>query len=542
MAVLRPEIFKDAHDLVSLYKNNLAFRERFDMAIERNVNVAFKHRPLKLYFEILASVNKAKFGDAYKEIRGLVRHDREGIIKKTLLEVSQKDLHELTTHAKKSEDNINSTTYPDSEIEKINKAEGSATPAEKQKAHEKRLEETTFLGPFKKSIEEEKKVEVKEKIIPGEAPEHKKTYQPIPEEEIPIRHIYIEPARQIIEEAPVEVTEIPVRETGPALPNIPVRQPLSFAKSILSKETTAGAARAGTIAAEAGAKTVARLGVGTAVKAGGGMLAKLGASAVAGVGTGGIGFVVGAALTLASTFPDAFKRLMRELAYAVVAVMLLFVFMSMNRQGMNMNAFLPPYKIAEAALPTTPSPTAPLTPTPTPSVPAGVTARCPVSGGTISCGSVGTNYSACPGGHCSPTYRRQNPGLCEAYPATAYGMDILASAGSPVYIPTVKNPATGTISNVTCSFVYSEVGYQGQTIIQYKCSIDGDTASPRNYFYIQFHHLRNQIPPGPYQTGSIAGYVWDSGDHTHVQIGLNGVCQGASTSSCVAPESYLQCR
>lgn len=183
----------------------------------------------------------------------------------------------------------------------------------------------------------------------------------------------------------------------------------------------------------------------------------------------------------------------------------------------------------------------------TPTLPPIAGAVCPIPGGSISCGSIGygnPSDSGCLGGHCSPSYISINPTLCTDYPSTKYGVDIPQGAGLPVFIPTIKDPATGTVKTLTCTLVYSLPGDSGvQYINQFKCGIDGDTASPRNYFYIQFHHLNNYVPPGPYQTGSVAGTVFSSGgDHTHVQIGLNGACQGSTGSPpCVVPEQYLQC-
>lgn len=578
MAALKPEIIKDAHTLVSLYQTNPAFRERFDMAIARNVDVTYKHRPLKLYFEVLASTNKAKFNEPYKQIRRLVRHDPEGIIKKTLLDITQKDLRDLTFHVRQAEKNINSTDYPEKEIEKINKIEETAKNlTEKQENHSKRLEETDYLNIPKPPEEEKRPIliptpiihkRVEEKETPEIKKEERKTEQPAEFMNLPTAEAEVEKAPEEIsrpEEKPLE-TPLPSEEVAPSekipsaaprlrLPTAPPKErltagerfianPAPFTRNIFSKGAISGIARAGSLIAEGSAQTLAKAGVGAAARAGISVVAKLGLSAATGIATGGVGLVVGVLITAVTTFGNQIKSLGKLILQITVALVAAIILMFIWNWGEKMNSLLPPYTVGEAAgLPTatpTVSPTPSVSPTATPTPPTGVVATCPISGGGISCGSNGTNYYACPGGHCSPSYRAANPGLCETYPATAYGMDIAAGAGSAVSIPTVKDPRDNTVKNIECSFVYQEIGMQGQSINQYNCIIEGNPSG--DHFYIQFHHLRPFVPPGPYRTGSVAGYVWSGGDHTHVQVGLNGACQGSAISSCVRPEEYLQCR
>ncbi|MDD2822593.1 MAG: hypothetical protein PHQ59_00795 [Candidatus Daviesbacteria bacterium] len=572
MAALNQKLIEDTIHLVETYQKSTedsAFRRRFNSAIARDVNATYKNRPLKLYFEVLASINNPKYGESYKNIQRLVKHDDEGIISKALLRVDQNDLKHLYAAAK---DNTNSTKYPDKEIKDINNIEETIKdPNQKREAHKKRLEETSYLAVEKKTPTSSEIEKPEEKTGPGSSPEYKKSYNPATQEEKvrleaafnqtrpevsqnvlvgpsgePIRNIYSE-------EPPQEIFEPTSSEPdSSSLPQIPdfggISRTTNFAKNIFkggeAVETLgaeAGVRMAAGKAAVAGAeKVIAKAGAGTATRIGAGLLARAGFTAAAGAAATGVGVPVAIIITLVTAFGSQIKKLGKLLLQVTVAITCAFILMFFWNWGEKMNSLLPPYTVGEAAeLPTvtpttTPSPTGP-NPTPAP----GVTANCPISGGNISCGSQNTNYYACPGGHCSLAYRRSTPineTNCNRYPATAYGMDILASAGQVVSIPTIRD-TDGTVRNLECSFVYQDAS--GEAINQFNCIAVGSTISPPDHYYIQFHHLRAVIPSGPYRTGSPAGYVLN--DHTHVQIGRNGVCQGTSISSCIVPEETLQC-
>jgi len=140
-------------------------------------------------FELLSLIETSSedgsfVGEDYKKISRLVRHDTQGIIQKTILRVTTRDFLDLDLHARKAEKDINTTDYPETEINKINGAEESAkNSTEKAKKHKERLDTTTYLGGAKKVVTPKEEEEKEVKTEPGSSPEHKKSYKPASEEE-----------------------------------------------------------------------------------------------------------------------------------------------------------------------------------------------------------------------------------------------------------------------------------------------------------------------------------------------------------------------
>lgn len=495
MAALKPEIIRDTIELINLYKKNPAFRERFDLAVERNVNATFKLRPLKLYFEVLAS-SSPKYKDEYAQVSRLVRHDTEGIIKNTLMGVTVKDLQNLYFNADKAEDKVNSTSYPEAEIEKINKIEDTATtPDQKQAEHQKRLDETNYLKPAEKIPVMEKAEEIKtaeateEKPTPGASPEYKKSYQPASEEEKarleaalnqPRREIPIsvlvgpggEPIRNIRPEPVISKPELEAPEEerptkgAPSIPKTPsfrtvtrtrefISSPTTFIRNIFRRggvERIGARVAAGRAATTAISRTAIKVGASTVAKAGAGIIARLGISTVLstvfGIATGGIGLIIGIAVTLITTIVTTFSKQIKDffklILWSAAGVLLFMVFMFFSNWGMKMNSLLPPYKIAFAEPAPSISPSPSVSPSPSPSItptPGANTATCPLqNSGGISCGSYGSNYSGCPGGHCSNSYNAGLPPANQCSPSDSrlpHSIDVAASAGTLVYLPSI---------------------------------------------------------------------------------------------------------
>jgi hypothetical protein len=584
VAALNPRLIEDTIHLIETYQRSgegSAFRRRFDMAIARDVNATYKNRPLKLYFEILASTNEEKFGDSYKDIRRLVKHDNEGIIKETLLKVSPNDLNNLADHLEQAKENINSTTYPKEEVDDINKIEAdSKDRIQKRIAHAKRLDQTEYLAVTKKTPKEIEKEEeeAEAETGPGSSPEQKKSYSPATEEEkarlmaalntpkkeVP-KNILVgprgEPLITIPQERLIEPEEITFepRALEPTTPSLPQTPDLGFARRIIKtgkvtetagaaeagisfttgRVAATGAARAGVIAAEGGARAVARLGAGAAARTGAGVLAKLGFSAATGIATGGVGLVIGLAITAVTTFGDQIKKLGKLVLQVTIAIFCVFILMFFGNWGEKMNSLLPPYSIGEAAgLPTatptgaiTPTPTGPITPTPEAAI-----ASCPIPGGTITCGSLSTPRGGC--AHCSAAYKStsfyrdtcdrdingriiENRCLCDKYPATSTGLDIAGAGGTPIILPSINNHI------VVWTHLSPEEGNSNQAIQKFT-GIDQTTEQS---YYLQFHHTK----PGSGRSGqsgqvgaNICSTTACGEEHVHVQIGNSGNSPGST--------------
>lgn len=531
MAVLNQSLFQDTDSLIRLYQTMAAFRERFDLAVKRSVNVTYKHRPLKLYFEVLASSNAAKFKEAYQKIRGLVKQDVDGIIKQTLLRVTPKDLHDLSLHAKKAkEENVNTTTYPDKEIEKINKIEeSSANPEQKQAAHQKRLEKTTFLA-IAKSIPELKETKEIEKESAQPASEEEKVIflAPLSSHEETITAPEVKEQQFVSEPGPEE----PYRSSTPSSPSFGTVSRIRnlFSRGGGAAEKIGARAEAEIVtgkAAVAGAeKLIVKAGVGAAVKAGtikaSGFLVKLGISAVTGVATGGVGFVVNIAAFAVTSLSGQMKQLGKLLLQITIGLACFILFMFFANWGTKMSAWLPPYEVAEAAPPG-------VSPSPSPSIsppPGADTVSCPlIPHNTISCGSLGTNYGSCIGGHCGPNY----PTCQDSEKARLiHSIDVPAAAGTTVILPTINRSQTTWAYNGFNTFL--DEGNGGGVRLSFTASIDGDIWQ----LYLTHVILPTTSPlvvGNNYQSGGPVATI--AKDQIHVNISKNGVW--------IDPESLGMC-
>lgn len=303
MAALKPEIIRDTLELINFYQKNLAFRKRFDLAVKRNINVTYRSRPLKLYFEVLASVNSAKYKKPYHQVRRLIRQDNEGIAGKVLKEITPKDLANLNQVAKKAEKNINATEYPEAEIEKINQIEQIKSSSEKRETYQKRLEESTYLADTQPQ--------------PSQTP----TSGP----------------PQIVQKISKKVLE-PAKKTV---------NKMAFTKSLV------GGAE----------KTLAKLGLGTAARTAVSFAAKIGLSALTGVATAGVGFVIGVVITAITTFGSELKKLFKYILWITIGLVVFIMAMFVFQRGMKQNSLLPPYEIGMLSRTPTITPTpGPITP------------------------------------------------------------------------------------------------------------------------------------------------------------------------------------
>lgn len=525
MAALKPVIIRDTIELINLYKKNPAFRKRFDAAVKINVNATYKYRSVKLYLEVLASVNFPKYREPYQKVRMLIVHDDEGLVGKTLMTVNPKDLSILGLAANKAEKGINTTQYSDKEIEKINQIENSVKAhTQKKAAYQERLNKTEYLTPAQTTTEPEK--------------------QPTTAQQ-PLRQLPSTP----------EKTSSPLRSTPDlsgnrswstrfrSLFNRGVTKEVgvtTVTEGVVAKAGTRFAA--GRVVTAGVGKLAAKLGVKTIAKAAIGIAAKLGVSLVTGIATAGVGLAVGVIIIIITTFPGLIKKLFKTIFWIVVGVIAFVVFVFISQRGIKMNSLLPPYSVgfAEPLPSSSPSPTPSGSPTPSITPPGGAVALCPIPGGIIACGPskpVFTNYSNCNQGHCAGDYGY--PSWC-SYPGTSYAIDIPGAIGQSVLIPSITDPATKQVHPLDCIYVGPYVAEQ--IITQFSCK---DTVTGSSV-WIQFHHLQNNysVAVGTKKvSGDSGGNIArdpDGYNHVHVQIGLNGGC-GSDSSGCVAADQYLQC-
>lgn len=154
---------------------------------------------------------------------------------------------------------------------------------------------------------------------------------------------------------------------------------------------------------------------------------------------------------------------------------------------------------------------------------------CPISNGTITCGSNFSTTNSCQ--HCSASYIggdsvRQN--TCQSFPGTFYAIDILGNSLQEITLPKINGQM------VEWEWISQENTTQG--VIQKYAGTNIETNAK---YYLQFHHAeggsQNQ---GTHYSGEIAGRICRSGcDHVHIQIGLGGRDQ--SGTSWVDAEQYL---
>lgn len=425
MAALNPEIIKDTKSLISLYQGNTRFKTAFDRIVANNINAIYKGRPVKLYVEVLANVSSTYKRD-YDQVKRISLHDKEGKVGELFKKIKPNDFFLLDAATRAAQQNLNNTSYGDKEVEQINKIEADAkNNKEKREAHQQRLEselsekqeeekaepetktesEKEQAGEHKAEEVETKPATEQEKkqatpIVPGENPEHKKSYNPAsqeekarveailnqPKEEIP-KEVFISPTGKVLikpakiqEEVPQHILvgpsgepirnirpetepesqqeisevipdirpEVQFEPSGqPSIPSIPnISRPSGFKQFISSPRASVnnffrGSASAGKVVATGAGKAVGKMGIQTAVKAGAGAATKFGASVLAGVATGGVGLIIG----IAASLPDETKKLFKLIFWIVIGLIAFIVVMFVFQRGEKMNSLLPPYDI-----------------------------------------------------------------------------------------------------------------------------------------------------------------------------------------------------
>lgn len=175
------------------------------------------------------------------------------------------------------------------------------------------------------------------------------------------------------------------------------------------------------------------------------------------------------------------------------------------------------------------------------------TAVCPIPGGKVVCGPskpVNTNYGpACSSGHCAGNYG--NDALCKQFPATAYAADIPGTPNQDVILPELSIPGETQTHSITCDYVGESPGTLNNSQItpMYSCRDDNNGKT----VWIQFSHvLAGSSVKGRLRSGQTIGKVdadtLGGFPHSHVQIGINGGCNGSDPSGCIPADKYLQCK
>ena len=147
---------------------------------------------------------------------------------------------------------------------------------------------------------------------------------------------------------------------------------------------------------------------------------------------------------------------------------------------------------------------------------------CPIENPTISCGSLNSGHSTCQ--HCSSSYRSRTyyNQLCNAFPRTADGIDVIGHNGLDTYSATLPY-----IDGQSVQWTYVSAEYCGGssgTGKTFRATEGTDT------YEVYIAHLECD-GPGPignlFPSGTIAGNLYDGIDgqgrgHTHIQIIKNG--------------------
>lgn len=175
------------------------------------------------------------------------------------------------------------------------------------------------------------------------------------------------------------------------------------------------------------------------------------------------------------------------------------------------------------------SPSSPTSPPPA-SSPTALAGSCPIPNGQITCGTRTSSRNNC--NHCSEQYihedERNNPTrqpsmreLCQESYGTPYALDIAASAGTPIYLPSLNGHII-------------EWEYKGEVLgsaMAIQKYIGTDIMSGEKY-YIQFHHtVIGSGNPGFHSTEQLvrAGIVADIGaNHIHVQLASGNAATGSN--------------
>lgn len=138
---------------------------------------------------------------------------------------------------------------------------------------------------------------------------------------------------------------------------------------------------------------------------------------------------------------------------------------------------------------------------------------CPVSGGRsqVTCGGKISPVNGC--GHCGIGYAQYMSGC--TYEGINHAMDIAASAGAPIYLP--------TIGGDTIQWTFLSQAVTGGGAIQ---RYAGRNTKTQEQYFIQFHHTQpGSGKAGARPSGELAGQVCLScknNNHVHVELENGG--------------------
>lgn len=169
----------------------------------------------------------------------------------------------------------------------------------------------------------------------------------------------------------------------------------------------------------------------------------------------------------------------------------------------------------------------------------GLTLSCPIPSGNTFVGSFWTpvnGYGHCDAAYNSSASRYQNcRGGRDVIWGTAYGIDVRASAGQNLFLPTINGETvTWNHYNERPSAVSP-----GQSIHRYSTTYNGERIA------LQYHHAGTgtQPPVGAnIQSGSIGTTTCTNGcDHVHIQLRLGSKASGQNSQGWVDAGAYFNC-